>query len=288
MRALTVVGSLLAIAASCSPFGVAEMRAGTETTSDAGAPEAAVSADGAPPDPSCPDTGRGPTMVRVGNVCIDSTPVTNGQYRAFLEAQERPFSGTPCGQSAPTDIREPSRFTCRHLDKGRPEIFDDPMMPAVCVTICDARGFCEWAGKHLCAGLDGKPQEDFADIGHDRDEWTHVCTENGAHSYSTGDVWKPSGCIVREGELVSPQPVDREERCEGPPGVFDLIGNVVVWIDACAKDECRCAGESSLWRSTESVELGNRNQPGRCDAIDTTPPADRATDIGFRCCATPK
>lgn len=227
-------------------------------------------------------------MVRVGNVCIDGTPVTNGQYKAFLAAQERPFSGTACGQTAPTDIGRLAPSECRDLDAKRPEILDDPMMPAVCVTICDARGFCEWAGKHLCGGLDGKPQEDFEDIGHDRDEWTHACTENGAHFFSTGDAWDPSGCVVIGGALESPQPVDREERCEGPPGVFDLIGNVLVWIDACTGNECRCAGESSRWRSRESIGLGNRNQPGRCDAIDTNPPDDRATDVGFRCCATPR
>jgi sulfatase modifying factor 1 len=228
-------------------------------------------------------------MVRVGNVCIDSTPVTNGQYRAFLADTAKPaFSGAVCEQSAPTDIASPVA-DCNILDVQRTEVFTNPMMPAVCVTVCDARAFCEWAGRHLCGGLDGKPLPDPEAIGPQDDEWTHACTENDAHDFSTGTTWNSSGCVVKENSppYRSPQPVDREPRCEGPPGVFDMIGNVVVWIDAC-DSKCRLAGETSDWRSDESIELGNSNAPGRCDAIDAAEPDYRATDVGFRCCATPK
>jgi formylglycine-generating enzyme required for sulfatase activity len=307
-RALTVIDTLLAIAISCAPFDVAETPG--EPTSDAGAADSTASADGARSDPSCPDTGRGPTMVRVGQVCIDSTPVTIGQYKDFLKdflaaPGNKSFAGEECGQSTgPTDVDRLddlldafSNSSCRFLSDAPKDVFQRRTMPAVCVTICDARAFCEWAGKHLCAGLDGKPQKAVKDIGPndigpDRDEWTHVCTENGQHDFSKGKTWEPSGCIVKESGLESPQPVDREGGCEGPPGVFDLIGNVVVWIDACGETsegkKCRLAGESSRWRADKSVGLGNANAPGRCDAIDDNYPTDRQIDIGFRCCATPK
>jgi hypothetical protein len=69
--------------------------------------------------------------------------------------------------------------------------------------------------------------------------------------------------------------------------VFDLIGNVLVWIDACRGNECRCAGESSQWRSSEASG-GREKCPGRRDTIDANPPEDGLIDLGFRCCATPK
>ena len=67
-----------------------------------------------------------------------------------------------------------------------------------------------------------------------------------------------------------------------------MVGNMVVWIDACNADACRTAGESSAFRAKSSAALGpNNNVPGRCDGTDHSSADFHGADVGFRCCASP-
>ncbi len=288
---VTVAGSI-----SCSPFGIAP--SGTDgAVVDGGADGGAGGRDaldgrtsavseGGGGTGDCPPAMHGPPLVRAGRVCIDRTPVTRAQYTEFFEAVlTQPFAGASCGnQSAPSDPHKSAgALGCNKV--STPSLADDS--PISCVTICDARSFCSWAGKHLCAGLDGKPLTSTSSIGANLDEWTNVCTLDGQQVFPTGSRWTTTGCVVQNSGLSSPVSVARTPACEGPPGVLDLVGNVVVWVDACdegAPDRCRTAGESSYWGgSGNSVEVGT----GRCDRLDRTEVTLRATDLGFRCCATP-
>lgn len=284
---VTLAGSI-----SCSPFGIAP--SGTEGVvvdggagrSDALDERTSDGSEGGGRSQDCPPSVHGPPLVRAGRVCIDQTPVTRAQYTEFFDAvRTQPFDGAFCGdQSALSDPRKSvDSLGCNKV--STPSLADDS--PISCVTICDARSFCSWAGKHVCAGLDGKPLTSSSSIRADVDEWTNACTLDGQQLFPTGSQWTSAGCVVANGGRSSPASVTRTPKCEGPPGVLDLVGNVVVWVDACdtgTPNHCRTAGESSYWNGSGiSGETGT----GRCDRFDRSEVTLRATDLGFRCCATP-
>jgi hypothetical protein len=96
--------------------------------------------------PTC-DAGecsvRGPTLVPVagGMFFIDATEVTVGQYAEFLTAKNGDTSGQPA------DV-------CGWNDSYQPAALQNPSdWPASDVDWCDARAYCEWAGKHLCRDI---------------------------------------------------------------------------------------------------------------------------------------
>ena len=83
---------------------------------------------------------RGPTLVPVANglFFIDATEVTVAQYAEFLTAKAGDVSGQPQDVCGWNSTYEPAALP------------DPPNFPASNIDWCDARAYCEWAGKHLC------------------------------------------------------------------------------------------------------------------------------------------
>jgi hypothetical protein len=225
--------------------------AGADTSFEDVRPQAS---DASSPCPS----GRGPTMVRAGpgGFCIDSTEVTNGQYAAFL-------ANAPAGFGA-NDV---CAFKTTHVPTDNwPQFVQE--YPVRNVDWCDAKAFCEWAGKRLCgqSPVNGKMVT----------EWHYACVGTAtAHPIPTG----ANICNYGDAPGATVAVVGSFTRCEGGfSGIFDMLGSVAEWVDGCtgtkgATDTCYIAG-------------GSFESDG-ADCELTYPWARGETDVdyGIRCCA---
>lgn len=228
---------------------------------------------------SCP--GRaGPAAVRIAqgasSFCIDSTEVTNEQYRAFLDATRGLPSGLPAVCSFKTS-HAPSSSSGSESGRER--------FPVVDVDWCDALAYCLWAGKALC----GRPQGGAHAISERNDAnasaWFAACSKGGTRAFAYGDAYERNTCNTSSS---SPFAVGSLATCEGgypEPGVFDLSGNVEEWTDSCeagsdpAQDGCLARGGSF------SSEISQGECASTTDAREAR--SLREPWRGFRCCGYP-
>ena len=190
--------------------------------------------------------------------CMDRFPVTNLQFRAFLQA-----SGY--------QPRDAQNFL-RHWgdDAPRPGWENKPV---TWVSIEDARAYADWAGKRL-------PQEW---------EWQYAAQGLDGRLYPWGNDWNPAA--VPEPSLARDMPppadVDAHPLGSSPFGVQDLVGNVWQWTDEYRDLHTRAAvlrggsayqPQTSHWYFPQAYRL---DQHGKY--LLMAPGRDRSGGIGFRC-----
>jgi hypothetical protein len=283
--------AVLALAA-CTPLNApTDAGADAPSTADTSSPEDTSTVEAMPDAPgdvgSATGCGRfphGPAMVQARTptrmICIDATEVTQAQYQQFLDARNGDTSGqaTECVWN----VKFAPDLMCVFDPTGRAST------PVNGVDWCDATAFCKWAGKRLCGGPTGglietsaKSDLALAEVS----EWTAACTHGGERAYPYGTSFSGQACNGSE-HMTTPAivPVGTTPGCEGGyPGIFDLVGNVHEWIDACypvsggRTDKCWFSG-------------GSYHDPDNAcaSAWDVTRDyVDAFCDIGFRCCADP-
>lgn len=209
----------------------------------------------------------GPSMVDIGQWCIDSTPVTRTHYQAFLVAK----AGDTSGQIELCEDNATYEPTCAWGDQY-------PNRPATCVQWCDAYAYCAWAGKRLCGhklggALKGSNTAGAA-IATDWtvSQWAHACTNGGVTLYPYANTNIIGACSCGTVSDVGSHP-----QCHGlqPPysEVFDLVGNVGEWVDYQIE---------SIWPQTNFAYVGT-NPSCSCESHSFTSSAGNS--IGFRCCS---
>lgn len=279
--ALVVPGLFACAAVACSlviaPFGEeaappdpAEVDPGqTPTVAEAGEPDL-VPTDAGDASVACPGDA-GPVSVRVGAYCVDATEVTNEQYSVFLGASavERKPPPASCAWNA------------SFVPAGWPPPVGSDRLPVVNVDWCDAWSYCAWAGKRLCAGLDGgvlHPNE-LSEAG--ADAWFNACSAGGTHRLPYGDVLEAGACNVGDGgDAGKAFAVGRLPRCQGGySGLFDMVGNVAEWVDSCktqdgGTDSCVIRASSFAGDLTSD-----------CASTAERPRNTATPSRGFRCCS---
>jgi formylglycine-generating enzyme required for sulfatase activity len=230
-----------------------------------------------------------------GIYCIDRTEVRNSDYAAFLADQpDTADQGAECawnGSFAP----ETDNDDCPVLDY-------DPVnqqgYPVTCIDWCDAKKFCEWAGKELCGAIEGGPvePESFADPA--LDAWFSACSQNGEYDFPYGDMYQNKACAGLDNDFTSPVAVGSLVNCAGGyTGLYDMSGNVSEWENSCAdtaggSDQCLHRG-GDLFDVDITAGSGHTLRCNSSAADDPTPsPATyrrdmRHSHLGFRCCYTP-
>ena len=250
------------LGAGCQSFLSSDASAPAATEAGPGAADGAGNAlpDGADSSrPVCTGDG-GPEAVRFDGFCIDRTPVTNRQYLAFLGA-----TGNDAGHQTPgCSWNEDLTPSCQWAPA--PTAMDAPV---VCVDWCDARAYCEWAGKHLCGTLDGGAvgENDFGTI---FDVWYRACSDDGRRTYFWGDAGDASVCGA------GPRTVASVATCVDATGsVFDMAGNVEELVES----DVTWKGAFAYYRSPSPA-----NAPPCKSSSSSVAWVDSARR-GFRCCS---
>jgi formylglycine-generating enzyme required for sulfatase activity len=196
--------------------------------------------------------------VRIGAFHIDRYPVTNAQFKAFLDASHyRP--------------RDDYNFL-RHWERSAPRRGWENK-PVTWVSIEDARAYAHWAGKRL-------PHEW---------EWQYAAQGSDGRRFPWGNEWNaaavPTASTARE--MPAPDDVDAHPSGASPFGVMDLVGNVWQWTDEFVDAHTRSAilrggnnyqPQTSHWYFPQAYRL---DQHGKY--LLMAPCKDRSGGIGFRC-----
>jgi formylglycine-generating enzyme required for sulfatase activity len=257
-------------------------------------PDRFVPTDGPPLEADVPDANdasveagepcpgdAGPTMVRAGSFCIDSTEVTHAQYMAFLATYD--------GSSPP----QPPQCSAWNTDL-RPFASLGPNHPAI-VNYCDAFVYCKWAGKRLCggfpradAGADAAPPPspfDAAAADPQKSQWYYACTggDPSTRPLPYGMTYVKGLCNDVNDDAGTTLPVGSKPLCEGGvPGLFDMAGNLSEWEDGCDS----YAGGANA-RFDHCLVRGSPYNGGfptmPCSWFYTN--QQRSYPFGFRCCA---
>lgn len=222
----------------------------------------------------------------IGDFYLMRHPVTNAQYRRFVEATgHRPPLFWPHGQM-PVDRAD---------------------HPVVGVSFHDAAAFCRWART-----VTGLPVRLPTEV-----EWEKAARGPDGRRYPWGDRWDATRCNNRETHPTGTTPIGRFSPLgDSPYGIADLAGNVQNW---CASifgpypydptdgrevlvNDLASAGllpefhESGAIANAERPEanLGKQTLRGgswRCDRREArcayrswAAPMHRSDDTGFRCC----
>jgi formylglycine-generating enzyme required for sulfatase activity len=224
---------------------------------------------------TCP-SGRGPSMVDVGGFCIDSTEVSNRQYKAFLADTSVTLQKQPS-----ICIGKNVDFKPDDSDGGGVDVASRIDHPVVNVDWCDAAAFCLWAGKRLCGKIGGGSLGPGEGVFPVTSQWAHACTKGGTRAYPYGTTVKTTACQLGKGEPlpIKTLAVQSKPECMGGfDGLYHMVGNAEEWVDLCrVTDEglvCGIIGAAYLDDTT-----------AKCDQFYEDPIMDRWRARSFRCCS---
>jgi hypothetical protein len=110
-------------------------------------------------------------MIKVGAFCIDSTEVTNAQYKPFVDDPSVNLLQQPDECKGVNDSFIPSTS-----DGGGLNVTTRADHPVVNVDWCDASAYCRWAGKRLCGAIGGGPLQAGAAAVPGASQWAWSCT----------------------------------------------------------------------------------------------------------------
>ncbi len=196
--------------------------------------------------------------VHLHSYFIDRTPVTNAQFKQFLDAT----------QYHPADDHNFLRDWTNGAFPGGWE-----NKPVTWVSLEDARAYAAWAGKRL-------PHEW---------EWQFAAQSADARLYPWGNDWNASDVPAADrghtrGPLAN---VDAHPQGASPFGALDMVGSVSQWTDEFRDPHTRAAiirGAAayqplgSVWYFPQTYRLDEHEK-----LLLMAPSRDRAGTIGFRC-----
>jgi formylglycine-generating enzyme required for sulfatase activity len=197
-------------------------------------------------------------LLHVPAFYIDTTPVTNAEFKRFLDA-----SGYRPAHAA--------NFLKDWHDGRFPDGWDG--RPVTWVSLEDARAYATWAGKRL-------PHEW---------EWQYAAAGPEALPYPWGREWQPDRVPIPERgrTLRGPDPVGMHPSGASPFGVQDLVGHVWQWTEEVVDEHTRAAivrggshyqPQGSIWYFPQAYR---NDQHGKL--LLMAPEYDRSGAIGFRC-----
>jgi len=189
---------------------------------------------------------------------VDRTPVTNSEFKKFLDAT----SYHP---------KDDHNFLRSWKDGTYPAGWENK--PVTWVSIEDARAYAAWSGKRL-------PHEW---------EWQYAAQSGDGRPYPWGNDWNTQALPpVDHGPSMRPlEDVGKFTNGASPFGVLDLMGNISQWTDEFRDAHTRAAivrggaayqPRGSVWYFPQTFRLDEHQK-----YLLMAPGRDRAGTIGFRC-----
>jgi formylglycine-generating enzyme required for sulfatase activity len=196
--------------------------------------------------------------MQVAPFFIDKFPVTNAQFKEFLDATHY----------APGDA---INFLRDWKDGSFPKGWES--RPVTWVSLEDARAYAKWAGKRL-------PHEW---------EWQLAAQGTDGRIYPWGNQWQAANVptLVTGRTMTGPDPVDAHPAGASPYGVMDMVGNVWQWTDEFTDEHTRGGilrgGEyykpqGSIWYFPNTFRNDEHSK-----LLLMAPGYDRSGGVGFRC-----
>ena len=191
---------------------------------------------------------------------IDTYPVTNAQFKEFLDATHY-------------SPRDPINFLRDWKNGTYPQGWDS--RPVTWVSTEDARAYAKWAGKRL-------PHEW---------EWQMAAEGTDGRAYPWGNT--PPGLNVQmpapdQGRTMrGPDPVEAHPLGASPYGVMDMVGNVWQWTDEFTDEHTRAAivrggsyyqPQGSIWYFPQAYRNNEHSK-----VLLMAAGYDRSGGVGFRC-----
>jgi formylglycine-generating enzyme len=226
---------------------------------------------------NCVRDGGAP-MGAAGTFCIDQTEVTQAEYKKFLEASPALQDGVCATNDSFVPGQQNNGFICSQ-NLFDPAVYPDS--PVRCVDWCDAKAYCQWAGKRLCGKRGGGALDPTAFADPAQSEWMSACSMNGVKKYPYGPVFTPGACHGSGTPSTPALPAVRSAAsCVGGfPGLYDMSGDAAEWEDSCdAENKCRLRGGDITGTDTALA----------CDADRIGSRFGLGMSIGLRCCADPQ
>jgi formylglycine-generating enzyme required for sulfatase activity len=148
--------------------------------------------------------------VSLAEFFIDQNPVTNAEYKKFLDAN--PDQGVPFLADAIAQSLDWNKTT-RTFPEGREQY------PAVLVTWQEANAYCKWAGGRL-------PSEA---------EWEKAARGTDGRTWPWGNEWDGARANTAESNRQDSTPVGQFLQGASPYGALDMAGNVWQWTSTLDK-----------------------------------------------------
>ena len=196
--------------------------------------------------------------MHVKSFWIDKYPVTNAQFKKFLDA-------------AHYHPQDDLNFLRDWKDGNYPSGADNK--PVTWVGLEDARAYATWAGKRL-------PHEW---------EWQYAAQGTDGRTYPWGNTWNADAVPVPDKgrTMRGPDGVDAHPQGASPFGVMDLVGNVWQWTEEFQDEHTRGGivrggnyyqPQGSIWYFPQAYKLGEHGK-----LLLMAPSMDRSGGLGFRC-----
>jgi formylglycine-generating enzyme required for sulfatase activity len=150
--------------------------------------------------------GRSGHTVLLAAYHIGKVPITNAQYKRFVDATGHP---------------SPSHWTGREVPAWKED------HPVVQVSWHDARAYCAWLSDETRVQF-RLPTEA---------EWEKAAQGPDYRTFPWGETWESSICNNAERKLDDTEPVGAHSpEADSPYGVADMAGNVWEWTNSLNKD----------------------------------------------------
>jgi len=196
--------------------------------------------------------------MHIASFFIDKYPVTNADYKKFLDATHYHPSN---------DLN----FLRDWKNGAYPDGWDK--RPVTWVSMEDARAYAAWAGKRL-------PHEW---------EWQYAAQGNDGRLYPWGNDWSADSvpAVDKSRHMRSPDSVEAHPKGASPFGVMDLVGNVWQWTEEFIDEHTRAGivrggnyyqPQGAIWYFPEAYKLTEHGK-----FLLMAPSMDRSGTIGFRC-----
>jgi formylglycine-generating enzyme required for sulfatase activity len=196
--------------------------------------------------------------MHVKSFWIDKYPVTNVQFKKFLDATRY-------------HPQDDLNFLRDWKDSSYPSGAEN--RPVTWVGLEDARAYAVWAGKRL-------PHEW---------EWQYAAQGTDGRTYPWGDMWNADAVPAPDKgrTMRGPDAVDAHPQGASPFGVMDLVGNVWQWTEEFQDEHTRGGilrggsyyqPQGSIWYFPQAYKLGEHGK-----LLLMAPSMDRSGGLGFRC-----